>query len=148
MTVLTMPARRLGDADRVAVERLLERDPVAAAPVIERLAARRLGLGQVDGALFGFGERRHLTSVCWVGGNLLPVNVTPIAVPAFAEVLAIRPAGCSSVVGPADATLALWERLRATWGSAREVRAAQPLLVTDRPPSVPADPGVRLVRRD
>jgi predicted GNAT family acetyltransferase len=31
---------------------------------------------------------------------------------------------------------------------AREVRPDQPLLVADAPPSVPADPGVRLVRPD
>ena len=55
---------------------------------------------------------------------------------------------CSSMVGPADAVLDLWDRLATPWGPAREVRACQPLLATHTPPAVQADPAVRLVRSD
>src|SRR5579875_1705057 len=38
--------------------------------------------------------------------------------------------------------------LRPHWGPARDIRAAQPLMVIDGPPRVAADPGVRRVRSD
>src|SRR5690606_2756092 len=55
---------------------------------------------------------------------------------------------CSSIVGEAATVLALWGRLRAAWGPAREVRADQPSLVIDHAPAVPPDPAVRLSRLD
>jgi predicted GNAT family acetyltransferase len=120
---------------------------VASAAVTDRLRAGGFGW-RLDGSLLGYGDRRSLEAVCWVGANLLPVNASSAAVAAFAEALPKRPAACSSVVGPADAALALWGHLRDRWGPAREIRAAQPLLVADRPPATPADPAVRLVRPD
>jgi predicted GNAT family acetyltransferase len=138
------PARRLGSFDRPAIERVLERDPVVSAAVADKV---RLPW-RSDGALLGYGDRRQLEALCWVGANLLPVNASSAAVAAFAETLPIRPPACSSIVGPAATTLPLWERLRDCWGPAREVRGTQPLLVADRPPAVAADPAVRLVRPD
>ncbi len=73
----------------------------------------------------------------------------PRAVRAFAD--RARRAGrrCSSVVGPAEATAELWRLLEPQWGPAREVRAHQPLLVTDRmPEAIAPDPYVRRVRKD
>jgi len=145
--VLTLPIRRLSSLDRPAVERLLAKVPVASATVADRVQACGLGW-HPDGTLLGYGERRSLEALCWVGANLLPVNASRLAVAAFAETLAVRPMGCSSVVGPADAALPLWERLRDRWGPAREVRGEQPLLIADCPPAVTADPAVRQVRPD
>ena len=143
-----MPVRHLGDAERGAVERLLECDPFAAAQVAERVAARGLSWWRADGRVFGYGGRRQLESVCWLGAHCTPVLATPPAVAAFAEQLSTEERTCSSLVGRAEQVLDLWERLSGVWGPARDVRPNQPLLVADAPPAVAADPAVRLVRPD
>lgn len=146
--MLAPPVRRLGEGDRAAVERVLEREPIAAAQVMERVHARGPGRWSAGAAMLGYGAGRQLDAVCWLGGGVIPVRATPVSVAAFAELLVERPYGCSSILGPADAVLGLWERVSGRWGPARAVRAVQPLLVADAPPAVRADPGVRRVRPD
>jgi uncharacterized protein len=144
--VLTVPVRRLGEGDRCSVERLLDLDPFAAAPVAERVAEQSLSSLRGDGRILGYGSRRHLDALCWVGSNLIPVLATPEAVAAFADMLVSEDRTCSSIVGRADAVLELWNQLNRQWGPARDVRPNQPLLVTDTAPLTPPDPQVRLVR--
>ncbi|HLL67034.1 MAG TPA: GNAT family N-acetyltransferase [Micromonosporaceae bacterium] len=146
--MLMVPARLLGDGERDAVESLLDAEPYAGAQVAERVAAAGLAWWRQDARIFGYGSRRHLESLCWLGANLIPVRATAPAVAAFAEVLGGEPRTCSSIVGDADAVLGLWSRLGSRWGPAREVRPRQPLLAVDAPPAVAPDPGVRLVRSD
>ncbi len=143
-----MDARLLGDAERAAVERVLERAPIAAAQVVEQVTAHGLEWWRADARVFGYGSRKQLESICWLGANVIPVNASPAAIEAFADLAGINARQCSSMVGPAEAVLDLWERLRAAWGPAREVRPSQPLLATHTPPAVQADPAVRLVRPD
>ncbi|GIF73178.1 N-acetyltransferase GCN5 [Asanoa siamensis] len=143
-----VPVRQLGETERGAVERLLDTDPYGAAQVAERVAARGLAWWRADGRIFGYGSRRHVEALCWLGGHLTPVHAGPPAVAAFAERLAAEDRTCSSIVGRADAVLGLWERLSAHWGPAREVRPQQPLLMADSMPDVSPDPGVRVVRTD
>ncbi|WBB89149.1 DUF4081 domain-containing GNAT family N-acetyltransferase [Verrucosispora sp. WMMC514] len=143
--MLTAPVRQIGESERRAVERLLDLDPFASAQVAERVAARGLAWWRAEGRVLGYGSRRHLESVCWLGGNLTPVLAGPQAIAAFADLLAGEERLCSSIVGRADAVLQLWERLSDTWGPARDVRPNQPLLVTDALPPVPVDPQVRRV---
>lgn len=143
-----MAARPLGVAERPAVERLLDRDPIAAAPVAERVRMNGLGWWRPDGKFLGYGPRRRLAAVCWFGSNVIPVGSAPAAIAAFADAGRTQPRTCTSLVGPADAVLGLWDQLSAAWGPAREVRAVQPLLVTHAPAPVGADPGVRVVRPD
>ncbi|MFI7078344.1 GNAT family N-acetyltransferase [Micromonospora sp. NPDC049903] len=144
--MLTAPVRQLGESERRAVERLLDSDPYASAQVAERVAARGLAWWRAEGRVLGYGSRRHLESVCWLGGNLTPVLASSQAVAAFAELLAGEERLCSSIVGRADAVLGLWDQLAGTWGPARDVRPNQPLLATEAMPEVRADPQVRLVR--
>lgn len=144
--MLTVPVRQLGDAERAAVERLLDRDPYAAVQVAERVA--RYGVSRGDGVIYGYGPRRRLESLCCAGSHVVPVLAHDAAVTAFAELLSGQPRRCSSLVGDADAVHGLWQRLEATWGPARAVRAAQPLLATGTPPAQPADPAVRPARLD
>ncbi len=143
--MLTVPARLLGDTERSSVDRLLDADPIAGAQVAERVTTSGLSW-RVDARVFGYGTRRHLESICWVGANLIPVHAGHAAVEAFAEVAGSHPRTCSSLVGESQAVLGMWERLARHWGPARDVRPCQPLLVTSAPPSIPADPTVRLVR--
>ncbi|GAA4702083.1 GNAT family N-acetyltransferase [Phytohabitans rumicis] len=146
--MLTVPVRQLGEAERGAVERLLDLDPFGGAQVAERVTAHGLSWWRSDGRIYGYGSRRHLEALCWFGGHLTPVLASPAAVSAFAELILSEDRGCSSIVGRADAVLGLWEHLGRYWGPARDVRPHQPLLVASAPPAVAADPGVRLVRPD
>jgi predicted GNAT family acetyltransferase len=146
--MLTVAARLLGDAERGSVERLLDRDPFGGAQVAERVAMAGVAWWRQDARVFGYGPRRHLESLCWLGANLIPVRATPPAVAAFADLVSAEPRGCSSIVGSADAVLGMWSRLAPHWGPPRDVRPTQPLLATNSPPSVFADPTVRLVRPD
>jgi predicted GNAT family acetyltransferase len=143
--MLAVSARLLGDAERSVVERVLETDPIASAQVAERVAAGGLSWRN-DTRVFGYGTRRRLEAVCWLGGNLIPVRAHPAAVEAFAEAASASPRLCSSLVGEREAVLGLWERLAGLWGPARDVRPCQPLLSTTSLPPRPADPTVRLVR--
>ena len=144
--MLTVPVRQLGESERRAVERLLDLDPFAGAQVAERVAARGLAWWRAEGRILGYGARRNLESICWLGGNLTPVLASEPAVAAFAEQLVTEERICSSIVGRADAVLGLWDHLSAYWGPARDVRPNQPLLATDALPAVAADPDVRRVR--
>src|SRR3954447_8869567 len=148
MNMLTVAARRIGETDREAVERLLDEEPYAAAQVAERITGAGIGWGRTDARIFGYGPRGQLDSLCWLGANLIPVRANGSAIAAFADLARRSPRTCSSLVGDAEAVLELWRRLEHTWGPAREVRACQPLLATRAPSSVTPDPGVRLVRPD
>jgi uncharacterized protein len=146
VTVLTTPVRRLGEGERRAVERLLDRDPYAAAQVAERVEAHPLSSLRADGRILGYGPRHHIEALCLVGSNLTPVLASPHAVAAFADLLVDEDRMCSSIVGRADAVLGLWGRLCVRWGPARDVRPDQPLLVTGEMPQPAPDPQVRRVR--
>lgn len=146
--VLTVPVRQLSDSERGAVERLLDQDPYGAATVAERVATRGLTRSRPDGVIYGYGARRRLEALCWVGAHVTPVLAGPPAVAAFADLLAGQPRVCSSLIGDAAAVLDLWHRLQQVWGGARQLRANQPLLLADAPPVVATDPQVRLARPD
>ncbi|MBB5872260.1 putative GNAT family acetyltransferase [Allocatelliglobosispora scoriae] len=142
------PVRHLGESERSAVERLLERDPIAAAQVIERIAARGLSWWRSDGKMLGYGQRRELQAICWAGAHVTPLATHREAVAAFAETLARQARTCGSIVGPAEGVLELWAALSGLWGPSREVRTAQPLLLADAPSPVAEDPLVRPVALD
>ena len=146
--VLTLDARLIGDAERAAVERVLDRAPIAGAQVAEQVSAHGLEWWRADARVFGYGGRRQLESICWLGANVVPVAASPAAIAAFAELAALNVRQCSSFVGPSGAVLDLWSRLEIPWGPAREIRACQPLLATHTQPAVQPDPAVRLVRPD
>ncbi len=146
--MLTVPVRLLGDADAIEVRQLLDRAPIEAAQVAERVSAAGLAWWRTGARIFGYGPRGRLESLCWVGANIIPVAATPAAIAAFAELTRAESRRCSSIVGPADAVLGLWDSLRSSWPPAREVRSCQPLMVADTPPQVRPDPAVRLVRPD
>jgi hypothetical protein len=144
--MLTVPVRLLGDTDAAEVRQLLDDAPFTGAQVAERVSTGALAWWRHEARIFGYGRR--LSSLCWVGANIVPVHASPSAAAAFAELMAGEPRGCSSIVGTADAVLTMWNLLAPRWGPARDVRGCQPLLAADRPASVRADPGVRLVRLD
>ncbi|MDH2412168.1 GNAT family N-acetyltransferase [Streptomyces chitinivorans] len=128
---------------------VLDREPVNNAFVAARVRVAGLDPWRLGGEMWGWYHRGRLESLCYAGANLVPVCAGREAVRAFAERARRQGRRCSSVVGPAGPTAALWARLEPHWGPAREVRRHQPLMVADRmPEGIRPDPYVRRVRKD
>ena len=145
----------LGDGDVPAALAVCATDPVGSVLAASRLEqAADGGVRRAGGELWGYAEDDVLLAVCWVGANLVPVlgplddDVAARALSAFADLGRVRGRRCSSIVGPADAVLGLWSRLRGSWPLEREVRAHQPSMVLDGDPLVAPDPRVRRSRTD
>ncbi|MFY1679078.1 MULTISPECIES: GNAT family N-acetyltransferase [unclassified Streptomyces] len=136
-----------GDLD--AVLAVLDREPIANAFVAARVRLAGLDPWRLGGEMWGWYEDGMLASLCYAGANLVPVCAGPRAVRAFADRARRTGRRCSSVVGPAEPTAELWRLLEPHWGPARDVRARQPLMATDRMPTdITPDPYVRRVRKD
>lgn len=141
--------RVLEPSDLGAALAVLESEPVTNAFVTSRVQIAGLDPWRLGGEMWGWYADGHLRSLCYSGANLVPICATPEAVRAFAD--RARRAGrrCSSIVGPAGPTTQLWRLLEPGWGPAREVRANQPVMVTESPSAdVAPDPLVRRVRKD
>ena len=141
-------ARLLDDRDRAAALEVCAADPVANVFVESRIRAFGLDPGRLGAQMWGFEETGRLTSLCYGGANLVPVQATSPAIAAFADRALRQGRRCSSIVGPSAAVTELWGALRPYWGPARDVRAAQPLMSIDGPSPLAADPAVRCVRLD
>ncbi|WP_445263131.1 GNAT family N-acetyltransferase [Pseudokineococcus sp. 1T1Z-3] len=141
--MLRTGARVLGDGDREELLALCARDAVTNVFVAGRVETHGADARRLGGELWGFGPPGDLQAACWSGANLVPVEAGEPALDAFAARARAQGRRCSSIVGPADAALGLWHRLRPSWGRAREVRQRQPLLVLDGPAAVEPDPLVR-----
>ncbi|MFI6849998.1 GNAT family N-acetyltransferase [Kitasatospora sp. NBC_00085] len=128
---------------------VLHRDPVANAFVATRVESVGLDPWRLGGEMWGwYDEHGELDALCYAGANLVLVNAGPQAVQAFAERARRQGRRCSSIVGPAEPTAALWALLERSWGPAREVRGHQPLMATTVPSAeIAPDPLVRRVRR-
>ena len=138
--------RLLDDRDRDEVIALCDRDPVVNVFVSSRLHEAGLDPARLGGQVWGYHGGGQLTSVCYVGANLVPVAATPAAISAFAGRARLLGRRCSSIVGLAPAVLNLWDQLRPSWGPPREVRATQPVMAISGEPQVMPDPLVRRVR--
>jgi len=139
-------ARLLDNRDAHWVRAALDADPVSSCMVAARVELAGTDPWRLGGELWGFGQR--LDGLCFSGANLVPLRGDRTAVRAFASRAIRRGRACSSLVGPAEPVLNLWEELAADWGPPREVRADQPLLAMASQPAVPGDPLVRPVRTD
>ncbi len=88
-----------------------------------------------------------LQGLCWTGGNVVPYRMPPGGAELVAERLRARRRRYSSIVGPAQDVLPLWELLEADAPPPREVRADQPSLIITGEPLVAAEARVRLSDR-
>ncbi|MGW1494585.1 GNAT family N-acetyltransferase [Streptomyces sp. NPDC002402] len=141
--------RVLDPSDLGAALAILESEPVANAFITSRVQVAGLDPWRLGGEMWGWYADGRLRSLCYSGANLVPICATPEAVRAFAD--RARRAGrrCSSIVGPAEPTSQLWGLLEPSWGPARDVRANQPLMVTQQiPEGIEPDPYVRRIRKD
>ncbi len=146
----SVPARVLGDGDVGEARRLCAATPIDSILVDARLeVAQRSGLRAAGGRLWGFPAQGALEAVCWSGANLVPVLLPTMkpsrrrqAIAAFADQALREGRRSSSIVGEQQAVLALWDFLKDTWPTARDVRANQPSMVIADPPAVAVDPQV------
>lgn len=140
--------RPLRGEDREAALELCATDPVGnvlAAVQIEQLGRRRMPGAEVLG-IFRDGTLRALY---WSGANLVPVAVdTPDLLDTVSSDIRSRARRASSIVGPAEQVLGLWERLGPGWMRPREVRDDQPSMAISTSPAIAPDPRVRLSRLD
>ncbi|WP_051425922.1 GNAT family N-acetyltransferase [Jiangella gansuensis] len=140
--------RPLIQADIDDVVTLLDQAPHVDVFVGSRVHASGLAPSRLAGELWGFFEEDRLRSMCYSGANLVPVAASGPAARTFADLALRRGRRCSSIVGPADAVLTMWDLLRPEWGPAREVRACQPVMALATASKVAPDPLVRRVRPD
>lgn len=140
--------RALGMQDVEDALEVCAKDPVTNVFVAARILES--GLSGTRGPLFGYdagGER----ALCWCAANVVPVEASSRALAALAAKVVKRRTWASSVFGPADQVLELWDRIGRSWGPAREVRANQLVMTMSERPSrlgVPVDGSVRLARTD
>lgn len=145
----TTSTRVLTPSDLDEALEVLSREPVHNAFVAARVYSSGLDPWRLGGEMWGWYQDGRLKSLCYAGANLVPLCAGPVAVRAFAERARRQGRRCSSIVGPAGPTSALWARLEPHWGPARVVRARQPLMVTSTESTqVAPDPWVRRVRKD
>jgi predicted GNAT family acetyltransferase len=145
----TTTCRVLAPGDLGEALALLESEPVNNAFVTSRVQVAGLDPWRLGGEMWGWYESGRLRSLCYSGANLVPICATAEAVRAFAERARRTGRRCSSIVGPAEATSLLWRLLEPSWGPAREVRAHQPVMVTEQlPADITPDPLVRRIRKD
>ena len=142
------PVRALTTADRDQALEVCARDTRTNVFVAARILEGALATS--PGAVLGYAEGSDLQAICWASANLVPVGCDVRALAAFATTVRRWRSRCSSLFGPADMVLPLWEDLRHTWGEPRGVRAHQPVLATagPLPPGTPCDPQVRRARSD
>ncbi len=151
MTTSALPERTgsaavrvLEPGDEAELRNLFFPDPAAHCFAEARLDSGGLKPNASGGPFWGYGARGSVTSALLVGANLVPVCTDSAAREAFAQHALRQGRRSSSIVGPAHEVLDLWRLLEPQWGPAREVRADQHLMVGVEPPSVAADPQVRL----
>jgi predicted GNAT family acetyltransferase len=140
--------RVLDDRDLPAVLDLLDADPIGNVFVASRVNAAGLAPERLGAQVWGYGTDSRPSALCYAGANLIPVAADRNALLAFAEHAVRQGRRCSSIVGPADLVMGMWEVLEPHWGPARDVRMCQPLMVTTASSSVPPDTAVRRVRLD
>jgi uncharacterized protein len=140
--------RLMTDHDRDEVLAICDRDAVSNVFASSRIRHAGLDPRRLGAQVWGYYEASQLVSLCYSGANLVPVEATAAAIPAFAERARMQGRRCSSIVGPADAVTQLWALLAPSWGRPRDIRPVQPVMQISGPPLAEPDPLVRRVGLD
>ena len=146
MLRMPAPVRGLGMSDASRALEICGRDPVSNVFVAARILEGGLAGGR--SAVLGY-ERDGRAALCWTSANVVPVEVESDMVEPLAAKVVKRRSWASSLFGPVDQVLPLWEALAPQWGPAREVRRSQPVMTMASSPAfigVHADPMVRPAR--
>lgn len=115
--------RRLSGSHKKKALAFLDQDPINS--VIARGYVESMGMGQSH-ALGILDSSKNVTALAWDGGNIIPLGFTPFELEALSEDLLTRRRQASSLVGPQEQVLGLWNYLEPVWGNnLREVRPRQ-----------------------
>lgn len=132
------------DAHSISLlQSLIVQDPIRHCLLAARVESGSGGFRKSYSDLLGYFDDGKLKSALLCGANVIPVNTSLIARQEFASVLSRSGRRSSSIVGPASEVLDLWSRLSPSWGSAREVRENQPVLVMHEQSRIAIDDEVR-----
>lgn len=138
--VLVRDARAI---DMVTVLEFCRRQPVEAALLGEHVEAMLTG-PQLRDQLLCVSAPDGLHGLCWTGGNMVPLGIPAWLMSEVATEVRRRNRRYSSIVGPADGVLSLWEHLAPHSPRPRDVRPDQPSMVISDDPLIEPDPLVRL----
>lgn len=138
--VLVRDARHV---DMASVLEFCQQRAVDAALLGEHVEAMMAG-PQLRDQLLCVSTPGGLAGLCWTGGNMVPLAIDPAAMPEVAEEVRSRSRRYSSIVGPADGVMALWDLLASSSPRPRDVRPDQPSMTITGDPLVDPDPQVRL----
>ncbi|HUW77229.1 MAG TPA: GNAT family N-acetyltransferase [Candidatus Nanopelagicaceae bacterium] len=153
---MTLPARRLESHENLGTEilEILNRDPVVNCFLYSRLEPlfrkpfipNQSVKALIGGEVWLAEEGGSVSALCYVGANLVPTPANPAAIESFARRATRVGRSCSSLVGPRETVLSLWDQISDSWGPTRTVRENQPLLVIDHAPLARPDERVRRVQ--
>ncbi|MET1088137.1 MAG: GNAT family N-acetyltransferase [Arthrobacter sp.] len=137
--------RTLDGTDTAALRLLAQQDPVTNVFILAHLRAAGTAAPTSGGAgVIGVFDDGILVGACWAGANLVPVQLDPELAGAVAEVANSSGRRYASAFGPAESVLALHAELLERGHRAHEVRAEQPLMTIEGPPSIEPNPGLAL----
>jgi ribosomal protein S18 acetylase RimI-like enzyme len=138
-------ARLLTMRDRELIEGVLDDDPVTNVFLDARIRGG-LGRGHLAERLAAYTDSAGVTSLCWLGGNVVPTaNAGDEAADAFSAMARRYTAWFSSLWGPIGPVSRMFERLQGQLDEPRAVRPEQPFMVLRQAPLVPPDPLARVV---
>ena len=124
---------------------LARREPEINGFVISRIQLALVDHWRLGGALWGYFIGDHLSSMLFVGANIVPVNTDFPARQAFAGELMRTGRRSSSILGNQNEVRDLWEQISMYWGKARAIREVQPFLSMSIDPLGAIDSRVRTV---
>ncbi|GGC99216.1 acetyltransferase [Tersicoccus solisilvae] len=138
--------RELVAADTAILRELIAADPVANIFLDAQLGSRGISAG--TGRILGHLTGGRLTAACWAGANIVPLGTTADVAAPIADALVAMRRRFSSIFGPAEAVLPLWDEIKGRSPHPFDVRPDQPLLAVG--PEVPVrGPGlVRVAAQD
>ncbi|WP_050055709.1 GNAT family N-acetyltransferase [Pseudarthrobacter siccitolerans] len=140
-----LSVRTLDGTDTAALRMLAQQDPVTNVFILAHLRAAGTAAPTSGGAgVIGVFDDGVLVGACWAGANLVPVQLDPELAGVVAEVANTSGRRYASAFGPAEAVLALHAELVELGHRAHEVRAEQPLMTIEGPPSIQPNPGLEL----
>lgn len=124
-----------GAVPQFELDQLLARHAVSSVFVSAHVdtvrAARRRRPPPVVGIM---NPAQELVGACWVGTNVVPIELDEVGQDLVADYLARGGAHYASIFGPAEPVMGLWSRLKGSWPVPFDVRPDQPLLVMDKDP--------------
>ena len=141
--------RVLDDADTLSLRALVETDPVCNIFIDAQLALTGSARpGQGGSLILGRFEDGILRSACWVGANVVPINMGTEESEEYGRVLLRLNRNFASCFGPSNAVMGMWKVLSTGSRQAFNVRPRQPFMTLSGGPAIEPAGGLRASRND